>query len=455
MKRFLFLIGLSVAFSVGAQELFTGKILKQNGGWCWYQDERALQIGDEVIFSSVKSPEGDIDISSWNIKTGEVKTQLMDEKFNSDDHAEPALLKLDDGRILAAWSSHGNAFDKSRNGKMYYAKTKSGSDITNWEPTKTNEPRHGCYNNLYKLSAENGRIYNFSRSIGYNPNWYYSDDNGESFKYGGRFIIWKFDPKDPKKTPMDGNRPYAKYISDGVSKIHFTVTEDHPRAYDNSIYYGYMKDGKMFKSGDVEVCKLSQTNDAGPKPTEFTRIFEGDADNVAWTMEMNLDKSGNPVVIFSVQKDHGYLRHLRGHETHDLRYFYARFDGTNWHVNQMAFAGTALYLTEADYTGLCAIDPQNVNVVYISTSSDPVTNKPLLSTKDGLRHYEIFKGTTNDLGKTWAWEAVTKNSNCDNIRPIIPIPDGKEKAPTVLLWLRGKLTTFIDYKLDIAGKVIE
>ncbi len=434
------------------KEKFPGNILKKNGGWCWFQDERALFINDKVLFSSVKIPEGDIDVSEWNVKSGKVSTFTLSKNFNADDHAAAALLELPGGRILAAWSSHGNSPVKENNGVLFYAKTARAGDISEWTPTKS-YPSKGCYNNLFSLSGENGKIYDFSRSYGFNPNWYYSDDGGETFKYGGRFLFWKFDPKDPKKTPYDGNRPYVKYASDNISTIHFAATEDHPRGYDNSIYHGYIKAGKMYGSSGNEVAPLSDKRDLAPQPTDFTRVFAGDADNVAWVSDIHLDEAGNPAIVFSVQKNCGKLRHIRDHQALDMRYFYARWDGKKWFCAQMAYAGTALYDVECDYTGLCALNPADVSTVYISTNSDPETNSPLVSSSDGKRHYEIYRGKTSDGGKTWVWKAITENSSVDNLRPIVAY--GSKNGKSALLWLRGAMKTYTLYSLDVVGMIDE
>ncbi len=440
----------SCALHSEEREKFSGKILKKNGGWCWFQDERALVIKDKVIFTSVKIPQGDVDVSSWDMKGGTISTYTLAKNFNADDHAAAALLELTDGKVLAAWSSHGNSPIKENNGVLFYAKTTNKSDIQEWEQTKA-YPSKGCYNNLFMLSEENNRIYDFSRSYGFNPNWYYSDDGGDTFKYGGRFLYWKFDPADPKKTPYDGNRPYVKYASDNKSTIHFATTEDHPRGYDNSVYHGYIRGGRMFGSDGKEIAPLSNKMNSAPKPTDFTKVFAGDADNVAWVCDMHLDEDGNPAIVFSVQKNCGKLRHIRNHQGLDLRYFYAKWNGKEWLCNQMAYAGTALYDVECDYTGLCAINPADTSTVYISTNSDPQTNSPLVSATDGKRHYEIFKGKTSDGGKTWTWKAITEDSSVDNLRPIAAY--GSKKGQTVLLWLRGTLDTYETYSLDVVGMV--
>jgi hypothetical protein len=101
----------------------------------------------------------------------------------------------------------------------------------------------------------------------------------------------------------------------------------------------------------------------------------------------------------------------------------------------MAYAGTRLYSGEDDYPGLAALHPKDPNTVYISTDANPATGEPLISTADKKRHYELFRGTTNDGGNTWQWTPITANSTVDNIRPIVPKWNDKR---TILVWMRGR-----------------
>ena len=96
------------------------------------------------------------------------------------------------------------------------------------------------------------------------------------------------------------------------------------------------------------------------------------------------------------------------------------------------------------------MDPDDLNVVYISTDADPQTGEPLISSADGQRHYELYCGTTADGGATWSWQAITENSGVDNLRPIVP----KWRSDrTVVLWLRGTYETYTKYGLDVVGLV--
>jgi hypothetical protein len=144
--------------------------------------------------------------------------------------------------------------------------------------------------------------------------------------------------------------------------------------------------------------------------------------------------AGRPVVLFSTQHDGAGLP--MGAGGYDHRYHYARWDGERWQEHEIAYAGTRLYPGEDDYTGLGAIDPQNVNVVYISTDADPVTGQPLISRAVYRRQHELFRGVTSDGGQTWRWTPVTANSPTDNLRPLVPVwPDAAGR--TVLVWMRG------------------
>ena len=152
-------------------------------------------------------------------------------------------------------------------------------------------------------------------------------------------------------------------------------------------------------------------------------------------------------MVYSVQVDGAGKP--KGTGGMDHRYRYAWFDGA-WHDHEVAFAGTRIYAGEDDYTGLICLNPQALNTVYFSSNADPKTGAALVSSVDGQRHYEIFKGVTEDGGATWKIKAVTKDSTRDNIRPNVPIGDPPGGA---LLWLRGKMTTYSNYDLEAVAQV--
>lgn len=125
----------------------------------------------------------------------------------------------------------------------------------------------------------------------------------------------------------------------------------------------------------------------------------------------------------------------------DHRFIYCRYDGSNWTYTYLGKAGGKLYSSEADYTGLAAVHPNDPNTIYISTPVDPrdVTN---------LGKREIFKGITSDQGATWAWTPITWNSTRDNFRPVVPAWDNNH---TALLWLRGTYNSAQSFDAAVVG----
>lgn len=452
------------AFDNITQETHTGilprynpVIVQPNSAWCWYQDDRIIHADGKFFLGTIASENkaglsrGDAGIASWNPDTGETEYHTL-ARLNPDDHNVPVLLELPDGRLLSTYQNHG------QDTLMRWRITKRPHDISEWTPEKTLDLHGGnTYSNPMMLANESNRIYSFSRvtrgnPIGANPNYTYSDDLGSTFRYGGRLLLWPSHREDPASTGIDGSRPYLKYATDGASTIHFVTTEDHPRAYDNSIYHGYYRDGNIYKSNGSVLGPLADSDQAVISPQDLTLVFQGDADNVAWTIDLELDVFNNPYCVFSVQKDGAASRGLVGASVdgQDHRYYYGRWDGGKWNVHEMCYAGSRLYATEDDYTGLAALHPNDPKVVYISADVNPVTGEPLISLRDGKRHYEIFRGDTTDGGATWKWQAVTKDSTVDHIRPIIP---KWKSGQTAIFWMMGTYVNFTRYDMDIVAVI--
>lgn len=410
--------------------------LNDDGGWCWFQDERALVLGERVILGTVASGHSDpgrrgwVEITDWG-PNGVVRSALhrpdteTERKAWLDDHNAPALLERRDGRILAVYCQHG------RESRIYYRVSKEPGQTKEWGPERVFEPSttsRVTYSNLHRVG---GRIYNFFRGLdnSYKPSYIYSDDEGETWTKGNVVI------QVPARVR---HRPYVRYAGDGRETVHLFYTEGHPRDFDNSVYHVYLRDGQLHRSDGTPVARLE---DGLKSPDEGTQIFRGDASNVAWTSDVHLDTKGRPVVVYSVQKDGAGKGPGQGGEDH--RYRWARWDGRRWMDEEIAYAGRRLYAGEDDYTGNVCLDPQNVNVVYASASVDPRTGRELAG---GGGRYQIFRGERKS-GR-WQWQQVTRSADADNIRPVVPI-GGKG---TVLLWLQGKMTTYTDYRFAVMGE---
>jgi len=412
-------------------------VLSDDGGWCWFQDPRAIVLDENrLIVGSVANGrsdpdrKGDIEALVFDRASGKTTRVELHDRLGADDHNVPAFLVRPDGRLLTFYAKHG------AEARAYY-RISEPNDPTRWGPIRTFEPSPKTrltYSNLYRLPAENGRVYDFFRGLNasFKPSYAYSDDEGETWTTGSVII----------RSPAA--RPYVRYASDGRGSIHLLYTEGHPKDFDNSLYHVVYRDGQLRRSDGTPIRPLAEgLND----PAEGVRIFQGDADHVAWCSDIKLDADKRPVAVYSVQVGSGDAP--PGKAGDDLRYRYARFDGERWADEPLAFAGERLYAGEDDYSGLVSIDPDDVRVVYFSTNADPERGTPLKSAADGKRHYEIFRGVTDDGGASWAFEPITRDSTADNLRPIIPArgPGGW----TALLWLRGAYRAYTDYDQEVVA----
>ncbi len=396
--------------------------LVEDGAWCWFQDERAVIVDtrNKMTVGSITST-GDVRVTTYDFTAGTVTTKVLHRNFEHDDHNVPGILVRSDGYLMAFYTRHG------KDALMRYRVSTNPNDGTSWQPEQTynvNVSGNFTYANPFQLSAEADKIYMFWRGIDWNPTYTTSTDNGQTWSEGKNVIYFR-----------KRERPYVKYASNNIDTIHFAFTEGHPdRPYKTSLYHAYYKAGKLYTTDGAFICNLA---DRPIRPSEATQIYDGVSSPTgeAWVWDIALNSSSEPVIAYST--------HLN---PNDHRYRYARWNRQTrcWQDHQIAYAGTRLYPKQSYYSGGIALDPDNPNVVYISSDVNIYDGSP-----NDSGHYEIFKGLTTDSGATWAWKPITSNSTEDNLRPIVP---AYHPGETFVLWMKGTYIGFIDYKTHIVLK---
>ena len=405
----------------------------RDGAWTWFNDERVI-IDNQVLYIGSIDSQGQSRVSLFSLvnPSGNFPEQeyLLSSWKSKDDHNNPALLKLANGKILTAYAKH------HLEPVLYWriADVENPGNWLTWSSEKEIRVKAlATYSNLFQLSEENNRIYNFIRAIGFNPNFLYSDDMADTWQ--GPFVLIQ--------SGNDRTRPYVKYAGNGNDRIDFLYTDGHPRDIpNNSVYHFYYKDGGFYKSDGTYIKTIEKVKENPLVPSDGTKIYDGaSSTGRGWVWDMEYDKNGNLIAA--------YISSADGARGNDLRYRYARWnpDEKKWIDKQIAFAGTNLYVPENHYAGGIAIDPENTDAVYISTDVIPDTGQ-----KNSTGHYQIFKGTILRDAEEIQWSQLTFDTDIDNIRPVIPRGHGCEIC---LIWLRGRYKSYTDYKTGIVGIIEE
>ncbi|MBQ3110032.1 MAG: BNR-4 repeat-containing protein [Clostridia bacterium] len=285
-------------------------VVTNNGGWNWYVEPSGthIQPGDALatryesgqyssnngyVFRHDKTymgwveDGGDIVIGEYNHDTDEYKRVVIHEKLESDDHNNPAVVILPDGRIMAVYTMHTNeAF-------VYYRVTKNPEDISEWNdeqfylcqsvtPEDTNV-YYATYPSVFMVHDDEGIIgndviYMGWRGVHWKPTFAkfsMPDEEGkcETVMHQTQFAnttygYSTYDGNDAPNAKSDGGktdsgrRPYTKYDYDfDRNKIYITFTANHPdNDKRNHIYYIYL---------DIEDQNLYTAKDRLLQPLPF------------------------------------------------------------------------------------------------------------------------------------------------------------------------------------------
>ncbi|NOG55827.1 MAG: hypothetical protein HND57_16125 [Planctomycetes bacterium] len=413
-----------------------------DGAWCWFADPRGVHYKGErdCTYIGWVNSQGDVVIGQYDHETGLMANTVLSRRLQRDDHANPSVLILPDGRLAVFYSKHSGR-------EMWMVTSTEPEDITDWteprslglnqvvqqafEDNGESVPTTAyCYPNPYILSEERGRLYILWRGVSWKPCIAWSDDEGQTW-VDGRILV-------SKEGAGPYVRPYIKVGSDGARKLHFAFTDGHPRnEAENSIYYlGY--EGGQLKRADGTV--VSSLEDAPVDPADADCVYDGSGDGGrAWVWDVAADDSGNPVIVYT------RLPSAAHHE-----YWYARFEDGQW-VNRLitADAGRWFPMTPQDkkepephYSGGVVLDHDNPGTVYLSRPIDGV--------------FEIEKWQTDDGGVNWNVTPITSGSEADNVRPYV-IRDHSEDAGPHVAWMYNQrpYVHYTNYRSAIKCDVLE
>ena len=130
---------------------------------------------------------------------------------------------------------------KQGNNRCYRISTTAGNS-SSWDAAQNFDNNESMtYSNLHYLPNDNGgagRMYNFVRTIGFDPNILVSSNQGSHLDVRRPICS-------PRGAAAIGRT--TRYFTSG-DRIHVITTERHPRDFDNSVFSGYIQNGQLFNS---------------------------------------------------------------------------------------------------------------------------------------------------------------------------------------------------------------
>jgi hypothetical protein len=401
-----------------------------NGVWSWFSDPRAVYYEGKHkrTYAGWIDNYGDVHIAFYDHDTKEIQSNVIYDNLEVDDHNNPSILFDDKGHLMVFFNTH-----TQDERPLYMRTSQQPEDISEWNPIKELNLNDGkeydkgpiqshTYTNPVRLSKEGGKLYVFWRGIDMKPSYSVSSDNGETWSKGEIF----FQPNELKDIKV----PYTKVYSDGISKIHFVLTDGHPAQETKiGLYYMYYENGSFYKANGKRIKNIQQSP---VLPSEMDVIYESDTIK-SWNWDIAQDAKGNPIVTFAK---------FPSDEIHI--YSYAIFHNNEWKSYDLLDAGgwfpeTRDGTIEAapHYSGGIVIDHENPATVYLSVKRNGV--------------FEIEEWTTQNHGKSWKAKKITKNSTKNNVRPFA-VRGAKKGNPLQVVWLQN--TKYIYYGLNTREKTV-
>lgn len=369
------------------------------GVWTWFNDPRAIALSSgRVVFGAVER-DGTVALN-WTDDSGWTYTRnAITSTATADDHDNPALLRRSDGKLMYFLARH--------NASAYIVGTSASVDDPSSFTTADIASQLGggpySYANPFQLTGEPGSpILNFFRS-GVSTSWsvYYSrsTDGGATWTAAARLL--------------DGaasGRPYLKAAQNGTDRIDFAVTDGHPDSVaTNSIRHFYYENGAFYESDGTPLGTAPYSTSA-----DLTTVYDGTT-NRAWVHDIKIDSDGHPRIVFAVFPS-----------TSDHRYYYARWTGSAWDVNEICTAGGYLYSAEPYYSGGVCLNSDDTNIVYASRQA-------------ANGRWAMYEYVTADGGSSFS----ETDLGFDGIRPF------HIKGTDVLAVFNGRYVTYLNFSTRV------
>lgn len=320
------------------------------------------------------------------------------------DHDIGSLWERPDGKILAVYSTH--------NDPMSARISTNAGDISAWGSATLVQSGSCTYPRLQYLSSTDTLYLIYRRTTGTAREQFMrtSTDNGDTWT------------AEVQITGTTTQRPYMRFTSNGVDRIDFFFTDDHPNeVVGNSLYHCYY-DGSTWRTSDG----TSMGSPTFIPGTDMTEVYDGSSVE-CWIWDAAYI-GGQPCALYPTFVS-----------TSDHRYNFARYNGTTWDTVQVATAGNKIYEGSGE-------DQYTAGGCFGPTSTDLYLCREISTGR-----WEMERWQTVNNGDTWSFDtAITSNSNPAPSKVYRPyrVEGG---GPFQVLYMSGPYYTYANFTSKLYG----
>jgi len=378
-----------------------------DGGWCWFQDPRALRHrgAHDRTYVGWITRSGDVCVGQYDHDDGAVATATLHADYEADDHDDPTVAVRPDGRLVVFYTRHGGP-------SVDYRVSTDPESVASFEPERHVEPGPETAVTYPNPRWIGGDLHLFLRNAGSVVD-VVSPDGGETWHEQRELVT----------TGGEGWCVYAKVsrVRDGEVNLGLTHAiggGDDPHRHVRHARF----DGDALRASGGSV--LGRVSD-GSLPVaidETTPVFDSGA-------------TGDDAWIWDCATSGGVpqLTYVQLVSPDDHRYRYARWTGDDW-ADELLCHGGAHVVAGADnperyYSGGVVLDHDSPGVCYASVGSHD---------SSALVRFERVGGGSPEGHGDWHREQVAP-ADAQNLRPVVP---WNRHSDLRVCWLRGSYTYY-------------
>jgi hypothetical protein len=390
-----------------------------NGVWTWFTTPVSHYSNGATYFAPVDST-GNSEIHRYDHAAQTTASFTLSASPDVDDHNNGSVEILDDGRIIAYWTTHYDA-------AVRYRVSSSADSVAAFGTLQSLTPPAGnvTYPVITRLSAAGGKRWLF-----------YRNNNGTtqdlSFRTSADFSLGAGSASaHVALCTTAGFTPYWRIACNDSNRIDVVLVNFHPVQGDNEVYHFYAAPNG---SGDLEFFRTNGTQITASLPFDIaaqcTQVVTGEVRR-KWIWDIVRRPSGEVWVLWTRFMDFAGTDH---------RLMFSRCTSAGvWQAPvEIVAQGQYLYSGERYYSPGACFDSMDPTTIYLSAPVSGVN--------------QIQRWRTTDSGATWTQQQVyTSGGTAGNPQRARPFSPKNHNGEVPLLWWQGRYTTYLDYDTNIWG----